>query len=64
MDLNEFMGSGAPVWELKSDKHRCKTELDLEIEFFFWYFIDFIVVLRSILGAKKEVGEVIFESLF
>ena len=54
MDFNEFMGSGPPVWELKSDKHRCKTELDLEIEFF-WYFIDFIVVLRSILGAKKEV---------
>ncbi len=33
MDFNEFMGSGAPVWELKSDKHRCKMELDLEIVF-------------------------------
>ncbi len=53
MDFNEFMGSGAPFWELKSDKHRCKTELDLEI-MFFSHLIDFGVVLRSILGAKRR----------
>ncbi len=32
--FNTILGSGPPFWELTSDKHRSKNELDLEIVFF------------------------------
>ena len=63
MDFNELKGLGPPLLVLKADKHRSKNKA--------WYrerllpnFYGFLVVLGSILGGKKWLWEVIFESLF